>query len=266
MCSICPTKSLTISRRALLRGAGVAIAAPALGGCERIAPLLVSDEVLDQLGNQTWVALTSKLPASRDQWARKRVANIASRLLKVAGQEPFDWEVRVFASPQANAFVLPGRKMGVFEGMVRLASSDGELAAVIGHEIGHFQADHSRERVSAEVVKNWGMQMVSLLLQVNDVAFGREMAALLGIGLEFGLSRPYSRRQEIEADKLGIVTMASAGYDPRAAVNLWRQMAKRPGQGGPAILSTHPAPRARIRAIEEAIQTIPRPSMSEPPN
>lgn len=243
----------------------MAAVTPALGGCERIAPLLVSDDALQQLGNQTWAALTAKLPASRDEKARTRVADISSRLLKAAGQQPSEWRVEVFGSQQANAFVLPGRKIGVFEGMTRLAESDGELAAVVGHEIGHFQADHSRERVSAEVVKNWGIQLVSLLLQVNDVAFGREIAALLGVGLEFGLSRPYSRRQEIEADKLGLVTMAGAGYDPKAAVKLWRRMAERPGQGGPAILSTHPAPRARIQAIEEAIPKLPRQGSPEAP-
>jgi predicted Zn-dependent protease len=230
-----------------------AVLAPALAGCDQVAPYIVSDETVEQLGLETWSRLEQRMPLSRNAQARRTVTDIASRLLVAAGEEPGRWEVQVFAQPEANAFVLPGRKIGVLEGMIRAAPSDGGLAAVIGHEIGHLQAEHSRERVSAETLRQWGQQLISFLLQVNDVAFAQEIAALLGVGVEFGLVRPYGRTQELEADRLGLFMMAKAGYDPREAAELWRRMEALGGGGIPTLLSTHPAPRERIQAIEELI-------------
>jgi predicted Zn-dependent protease len=229
------------------------VLAPSLAGCEKIAPYVVSDETVESLGLETWSRLQERMPISRNAEARKTVTEIARRLLIAAGETPSRWEVQVFAQPEANAFVLPGRKIGVLEGMIRTAQSEGELAAVIGHEIGHLQAEHSRERVSAETLRQWGMQLIGFLLQINDVAFAREIAALLGVGVEFGLVRPYGRSQELEADRLGLFSMAKAGYDPREAVDLWKRMEQQGSGAVPALLSTHPAPRERIRAIEELI-------------
>jgi predicted Zn-dependent protease len=253
MCSSCESAALIgLTRRKALSLLGAGVLAPSLAGCERIAPFLVSHETVEHLGIETWSRLRQQMPALRDPVAQRRVAEIATRLLRAAGEAPSRWEVQVFAQPEVNAFVLPGRKIGVLEGMLRVARSEGELAAVIGHEIGHLQAEHSRERVSAETLKHWGLQLISLLLQINEVEFGREIAALLGVGVEFGLVRPYGRAQELEADRLGLFTMARAGYDPREAAELWRRMDQR-GGGVPAILSTHPAPRDRIEAIEALI-------------
>jgi predicted Zn-dependent protease len=236
-----------------LRLIACAAVVPALAGCDQVAPYVVSDETVENLGLETWSRLQQRMPISRSADARRRVTEIARRLLVASGEDPNRWEVQVFAQPEANAFVLPGRKIGVLEGMIRVAQGDGELAAVIGHEIGHLQAEHSRERVSAETLRQWGLQLISFLLQVNDIAFAQEIAALLGVGVEFGLVRPYGRNQELEADRLGLFTMAKAGYDPREAAELWRRMDQHTRGGPPALLSTHPAPRERIRAIEELI-------------
>lgn len=247
-----PAPSASPTRRLALQLVVGAALAPTLAGCERIAPLAVSDETVEQLGLETWARLRQQMPVSQDVGAQRQVAQIAARLLIAAGEDANRWEVQVFAEPQVNAFVLPGRKIGVLEGMLRVAETEGQLAAVIGHEIGHLQAEHSRERVSAETLRHWGMQLVNFLLQINDVAFAREIAALLGVGVEFGLVRPYGRAQELEADKLGLFMMAKAGYDPREAVALWTRM-DRQGAGIPAILSTHPAPQDRIEAIQAMI-------------
>ena len=260
MCRFCERLSpCGLTRRKALGLVGAAALAPSLAGCERIAPYVVSDEAVEELGLQTWTKLRQQMPVSRDPVAQRQVREIALRLLTAAGETPSLWEVQVFAQPEVNAFVLPGRKIGVLEGMLRVAQSEGELAAVIGHEIGHLQAEHSRERVSAETLRHWGLQLISFLLQINEVEFVREIAALLGVGVEFGLVRPYGRAQELEADRLGLFMMAKAGYEPREAAELWRRMETRGGGGGvPALLSTHPAPRDRIQAIEalipEAIQ------------
>ena len=247
----CTPGTLTRRRFAKLL-VGTALA-PMVTGCDQIAPYLVSDDAVMQLGRETWDKLQQKLPASRNAQGRQLVEEISRRLLIAAGETPSQWEVQVFAQPEANAFVLPGGKIGVFEGMVRMAGSEAELAAVIGHEIGHLQAEHPRERLSADVLQQWGLRLISFLLQVNEVTFAQEIAALLGIGAEFGLVRPFSRAQELEADRLGLFTMAKAGYDPREAAELWRRMARQGDGGVPAILSTHPAARDRIEAIERLI-------------
>ena len=246
-------RSPALTRRAALRLVGGAALAPMLAGCERIAPLVVSEETVEELGLQTWARLRDRMPLSTDEEARRAVASVAQRLLAAAGQEPSRWEVEIFAQPDVNAFVLPGGKIGVFEGLLQVAQSDGEIAAVIGHEIGHLEAEHSRERLTAEVLRQWGMRLIAFLLDVNEVAFAREIAALLGVGVEFGLVRPYSRGQELEADRLGLFTMTKANFDPREAVALWQRMDQLPTGRTPALLSTHPAPQARIQEIEAII-------------
>ncbi len=254
MCLSCPPSPL-LSRRSVLRLMGAAAATPAVVACDKIAVPLLSEETVEQMGLETWSQIRRQMRPSTDARARARVGDIARRLLVAADQAPERWEVQVFADPGVNAFVLPGRKIGVLEGMVRTAGSEGELAAVIGHEIGHLQAEHSRERLTAEFARGWVERAVQFVLNLGDVPYAAEIAGLLGVGVEFGVLRPYSRNQELEADRLGLFTMAKAGYDPREAVSLWRRM-ERVGGGGPAILSTHPAPAARIKAIEAIIPEI----------
>jgi predicted Zn-dependent protease len=227
--------------------------APALAGCDRIAPLIVSDEAVQQLGLATWARAKAEMRPSRDPAAQRLVERVALRLLGAAGEDAGRWEVAVFAEPGVNAFVLPGRKIGVLEGLIRVAGGEAELAAVVGHEVGHLHADHPEERLAGEIIRQWTLSLVGFLLDLNEVAFSREIAALLGIGAEYGLVRPYGRAQELEADRLGVFLMAKAGYDPQAAIALWRRMERIAGGGAPAFLSTHPAPGARIRALEGLI-------------
>lgn len=241
-----------VSRRRALQLIGAAAVVPTLGGCERLAPYIVSEETIEELGLQTWARLLQRMPTVTDADLQRQVAEVAGRLIAASGGNPEQWEVRVFAQPDVNAFVLPGRKIGVLEGMLRVAASEGELAAVIGHEIGHLEAEHPHERLAAETLWQWAMRLISFLLQINEVEYAREIAAILGVGVEFGVVRPYGRAQELEADRLGLFTMAKAGYDPRTAAELWRRMDER-SSGPPAILSTHPAPRDRIEAIEALI-------------
>lgn len=252
-CPKAPDRPDAVSRRGALRLLGAAGLAPALGGCDQVASILVPRETVVDLGIETWRRLRQQMRPAGDPALSRRVEGIALRVLEAAGEDPGRWELAVFADPQINAFVLPGNKIGVLEGMVRFAGSDAELAAVIGHEIGHLEADHPQERMAAEVVQQWALRMVSFLLEVNEVAFAQEIAGLLGVGAEFGLVRPYGRRQELEADRLGVFMMARAGYDPREAAMLWQRMDERGGSGLPAMLSTHPAPATRIEEILELV-------------
>ena len=250
-----------VDRRRMLGLLAGTAAAPLLAtGCDEqdgFPIRLVSDETVQRLGLETWERLRAELPASGDRGLQRTLQQTGRRLLDAAGEDAARWEMVVFAAPDANAFVLPGGKMGVFEGMFRVAATADQLAAVIGHEIGHHQAEHAAERLSAAAAKNWGLRLVSAALQLGDVQYANEIAALLGLGAEFGLLLPYSRRQELEADRLGLFTMARAGYDPPAAVELWRRMDQLAGgQRGPTFLSTHPAPGERIEAREGVLPEV----------
>ncbi|WP_181706102.1 M48 family metallopeptidase [Chthonobacter rhizosphaerae] len=241
------------SRRAVLGFLAAGAASPMLAGCEQVASLVVSDEAVAELGAETWARLKAAKPPTRSAAAQRTAEEVALRLLRATGEDPRGWEVQVFAEPTVNAFALPGRKIGIFEGMLEVSGGGGGLAAVVGHEIGHVVAAHPAERITAEMARQWGLQLIAFLLEINDVAFAREIAGLLGVGAEFGFVRPYGRRQEREADRLGVFMMARAGYDPREAVALWRRMDAMGGAGLPAFLSTHPAPAARAEEIEGLI-------------
>lgn len=256
-----------LGRRDLLRLGGMAAVVPLLGGCDEIVGMVpdwvprwfVSDETVSRLGVESWQRIRQQVRPSGNAELQGVLERIGTRLLRATGADPRDWEMVVFASPDVNAFALPGNKIGVFEGMFRVAGSADQLAAVVGHEIGHLQAQHSAERLGAEVMKEWGLRLVSVALNIGDIAYANQIAALLGIGAEFGLVLPYSRFQELEADRLGLVTMAEAGFNAREAVTLWERMDRAAGgQRTPGFLSTHPVPDARIAAIKEMLPTLPQ--------
>ena len=237
--------------------AALMLAGLALAGCDRLLPFdLVSDDQVEAMGLQAWDQLRAERPPSDAPALQRELDRIAARLLAAAGGRPEDWEAVVFDGPEVNAFALPGNKIGVFEGMFDVAGSADQLAAVVGHEIGHLAAEHSKERMTAQVVKDLGLRIVYLILRLGDVQYAADIAAALGLGAEYGLVLPYSRGHELEADRLGLELMAEAGYDPAAAVELWRRMEAAAGEGPPGFLSTHPTPAARIEALEEMLPEI----------
>lgn len=208
---------------------------------------LVDQAQVDQEGVRAWQQLKAEIPASPDSQAQARARRVADRVLQGAGENPAQWEVEVFKSDEINAFALPGNKIGVFEGMMRLADSDDQLAAVLGHEVGHNKAHHAAERMSTDAATQLGVQVLSSVLGGGDPQMA---AALLGAGAQYGIVLPYSRNQELQADQLGLHYMARAAYNPRAALELWRKMETATGGGPPAFLSTHPATGDRIQGLE----------------
>jgi predicted Zn-dependent protease len=219
---------------------------------------LVSDEQVEAMGLQAWEEIRANAPVARDPALQSTLDRVSARLLSAAGQAPADWEFVVFGRPDVNAFALPGRKIGVYEGMFRVIANEDQLAAIVGHEIGHLQAEHGQERMNAQLSADWGLRIISFLLQIGDVEFAAEIAAALGLGVEYGLVLPYSRRQELEADRLGLQTMAAAGFAPEQAVDLWRRMEAAGGDRPPEFLATHPAPASRIEAIRKMLPEIRR--------
>jgi predicted Zn-dependent protease len=245
-----------LSRRHLLV-TGAAAAILPLGACDENGPALtlVSQDEVEALGLRSWSRLRETTPLSQSAEAQRIARRVTDRLVRAEGGDPAAWEVRVFRGGQINAFALPGRKIGIYEGMMRLAETQDQLAAVIGHEIGHLAADHGTERINSQVATDLGLRTVEALLTAGDVGAAEDIAAALGLGVEYGLARPYSRRQELEADAYGLRAMDRAGYDPAAAIRLWERM-KAAGRTTPELLSTHPAPETRIAEMRGIIDRL----------
>lgn len=245
-----------VTRRRFIGCTGAA-ALPLLSGCDMPVDL-VSDEAVEAMGLQAWDEIRASSRAAGDGELQATLDAVSARLLASAGENPADWEVLVFARPEVNAFALPGRKIGVFEGMFRVIGSADQLAAIVGHEIGHLQAEHSQERMNAQLSAEWGLNILAWIMSLGGIDYAREIAAALGIGVEYGLVLPYNRQHELEADRLGLTMMAEAGFDPAEAVELWRRMEVAAGPRLPEFLATHPAPASRIEAIEEMLPEIRR--------
>jgi predicted Zn-dependent protease len=169
-----------------------------------------------------------------------------------------DWEVTVFDEPTVNAFALPGGYIGVYNGLLETAENQHQLAAVIGHEIGHVIAEHSNERISSNMLVGLGLQIGGVIAstQMDSDEAGLLMAAL-GIGAQVGVLLPYSRTHESESDELGLEYMADAGFQLDQAPELWRNMkAASGGSAPPELLSTHPNPDTRIQDLEAQIPSL----------
>lgn len=207
---------------------------------------------MTQMGLTTYDQIKRETPVARDAATNRYVNCVARALVKVVPRRPgtpSSWEVTVFKSDAANAFALPGGKIGVNTGLLEIAENQDQLAAVIGHEIGHVQAQHANARVSAAMATDIGIQAASAAAGVAAPQY-RQLVGLLGVGAQYGILMPYNRGQESEADYLGLELMAKAGFDPRESVQLWRNMARANAAGPPEFLSTHPSSSTRIRQLE----------------
>lgn len=225
-----------------------------LGGCggTGIGLNLVPEDEVRQMGLDAWREIKAETPASTDRAAQERAERVSAKVLAGAGLAPAQWEVVVFRSKEANAFALPGNKIGVYEGMMALADTDAELAAVIGHEIAHNRSGHGAERLNSEMAADLGVNLAGAVLGSASGVSPQLAAGLLGAGVQYGLLLPYSRNQELEADRLGLGYMARAGYDPHGAIALWQKMGRK-GDRPPAFLSTHPHPDQRVKQLEALI-------------
>ncbi len=219
-------------------------------GCAAILSACATSAQMSQMSNQAWNQVLSEEPVSNDPALDQRAQRVASRIISGAGLQNQNWQVVVFDSDEQNAFALPGGQIGVYRGMMNLANTDDQLAAVIGHEVGHVVAGHAMERYNQQMGTAVGAQVVGAALGGQGFGSAEQISQVFGLGAQVGILLPYSRGNESEADLLGIDYMVRAGYDPRAAVTLWEKMAAQGGSRGPAFLSTHPDPRARAQEIE----------------
>jgi predicted Zn-dependent protease len=213
--------------------------------------ILVSDQQMTEMGTEAFAQLRQETPESTDQATKAYVDCVANALVAVTETEA-DWEIVLFDQPDTvNAFALPGGKIGVFTGLLEVASTPGELAAVIGHEISHVTARHSAERVSQDMLIDLSVSTVAAIF--GDGVTGSAAIAALGVGSQVGVVLPFTRVQESEADELGQQLMAQAGFDPRDALTLWMKMAQLGGSGVPAILSDHPSDEERVADLMKTL-------------
>jgi predicted Zn-dependent protease len=254
-----PLKARQTPRRHVLL-ALVGAAGVVLIGCEqqdlaKVALKIVPPETMNELGLKTWARIRQQFPPSPDRALQARLKAIGARIVAASHPDEAHWEFVVFRADEINAFALPGGRIGFFEGMFEVARNDAQIAAVVGHEVGHINAHHGAQRLAAGLVKEIGLKALLTALNAGDVAYANQIAAVLGAGIEYGLILPYSRRQEFEADALGVGYMQRAGYAPREAVAFWRQlMALSEGRPRPLeFLSTHPSDDKRIEALEALI-------------
>lgn len=210
--------------------------------------IYMPDNQVDQMGLQAFDSMKSKNPVSRDPRYNQFAQCVAYSLTQQTGGQ---WEVVVFDDDTLNAFALPGNKIGVHTGLINLVDNQDQLAAVIGHEIGHVLSRHSNERLSQETAVSTGLAMVQAVTQ-PQTAMGQTALGLLGVGAQYGVLLPYSRVHETEADTIGLDLMARAGFDPRQSINLWLKMDKA-SQGGQPIefMSTHPSHGSRIDNLNQ---------------
>ncbi|WP_426013199.1 M48 family metallopeptidase [Caulobacter sp. DWR2-3-1b2] len=212
---------------------------------------IIDDASLAKAGEQAWSQALATSKVSPDKAATARVRAVGQRVVDAAGLGGRPWDYAVFEDTAPNAFVLPGGHVGVTTGLVKLVDNDDQLAAVIGHEAGHVVAHHAAERQSQTVAS-------SLVLGVLGVAAGSSDAARAinsygATGAKYGFLLPFSRKQELEADRLGVDFMQRAGYRPREAVVLWTHMQAQGGSNSPQFASTHPSDASRIAALQTYI-------------
>lgn len=232
------------------------LAACAISPLGRRQLLMYDDATMDQMGVDSFEQIKAGMPISTDAATNAYVQCVAQAIvdaLEPTDEAPATWEVVVFDEPTANAFALPGGKIGVHTGLLEVAENQDQLATVIGHEVGHVLADHSNERLSQNQAAQMTMSAAGAALSTDGVSAKEQTAlAAMGLGMQYGLLLPYGRTHESEADLIGLDLMARAGFDPGASVALWQNM----GRGGvepPEFMSTHPSHSTRISALQERI-------------
>ena len=240
-----------MDRRFLIVPLFLAVACQQVPFTNRSQLILVSTEEETKLGAQAYREVLAKSPTVKSDRYVTPVRRIGERLARAAERPDYKWEFAVIDDPkQVNAFALPGGKVAVYTGILPVAQDSDGLAVVMGHEIAHVIARHGAERMSQGLAAELGANVL------GAAAGGGPQANLLlaayGLGAQLGVLLPYSRTQESEADHIGLILMAKAGYDPRAATGFWERMARASSGGGtPEFLSTHPGHETREQQIRE---------------
>ncbi|MBI3819025.1 MAG: M48 family metallopeptidase [Planctomycetes bacterium] len=218
---------------------------------------IMGKDTENQMGFQAYQEVLGAEKIVQSGSSAEMVKRVASRIAAAADRdaqqrgEPlgFDWQVSLIESSQVNAWCLPGGKMGVYSGILSVAKSEAGLAVVMAHEVGHAVARHGGERMTQQLGAQIALGLADLGLSKTDQTTHDTVMAALGTGSQVAVLLPFSRAHESEADHIGILLMAEAGYDPREAPKLWERMVQLGGDQPPALLSTHPSHETRIQQL-----------------
>lgn len=211
--------------------------------------VLMDDSALMQSSQAAWAETLRTQKVSSDRALNNRVKTVGDRLVAAAGLTDRTWTYAVFEQDAPNAFVLPSGHIGVTTSLLRLASTDDQLAAVIGHEIGHVVARHAAERTSTSTATSVLLGAV----QQGAGDYGQAVQAFGGLGAQLGVLLPFSRRHELEADKLGVDYMVRAGYRASESITLWQSMSAQRQGSSPEFASTHPSDQTRVAELRAYI-------------
>ena len=239
-----------------------------LGGCQtnpytdRYQFVMMPSGYMNEMGAAQYgqTLQDPKVTLSKDPKEIEPVKRVAARIIEAAKRskyakaaQSFDWEVTVIKDDHTkNAWALPGGKIAVYTGIFPMARTEAGLAAIMGHEVIHALAQHGGERMSQGLVAQVGMTAAAILLstQGGNPALGQLGMQAMGLGVQAGVLLPFSRKHESEADYVGVLLAADAGYDPREAIHIWERMAAASGASPPEFFSTHPAHETRIADLK----------------
>lgn len=224
--------------------------------------LLVSDQEVLTLSLQQYDEFMKTAPVSTNKantaLVKKVGQNIATAVetyLKANGMESllstYAWEFNLVKSTDVNAFCMPGGKIVVYEGILPITQDETGLAVVVGHEVAHAVAKHANERMSQQTLSQYGSTALGVALGGQSGTTQQIASTVYGLGAQYGIMLPYSRKQELEADELGLIFMAMAGYNPQYAESFWTRMSQNSGGGTAEFTSTHPSDETRIQAIQK---------------
>jgi predicted Zn-dependent protease len=243
----------------LLAGVSVCAGCRSAPVTQRQQLLLLPEQQEIALGVSAYQEVLAKEPPSTNQTYIAMVNRVGQRIARATGRADYQWEFRVIASGQQNAFALPGGKVAVYEGILPLCMNEAGLAVVLSHEIGHALARHGGERLSQGFAVEGVRQVVGIVTRTQEQQQREAILRAYGAASQYGVILPYSRTHESEADRIGILLMAQAGYDPQEAPRFWQRFAaSRAGPLPPEFISTHPADERRAadlaRLLPEAMQ------------
>ncbi len=216
---------------------------------------LISEEQEIALGIKAYQEILSEARLSQDPEINGMVERMGRSIAKVADRPDYEWEFRVIDDDEtANAFALPGGKVAVYTGLLQYTKTESGLAFVIAHEVAHAIARHGGERMSQQLLVQLGQEGLNLAVGSQSPVAVQAINQAYGVAASVGVLLPFSRAQESEADHIGLILMAKAGYDPREAPTFFESMkAARTVGGPPAFLSTHPADEERLERLRELI-------------
>lgn len=218
----------------------------------------MSGSELNSMGKSSFEEMKQAGTVSQDPELQQYANCLKDAIVEVLPlkYQDYPWEIVVFEEDVINAFALPGGYMGIYTGLLKLAENEHQVAAVMGHEIGHVIAEHGGERLSSNMLMTGVLVVTDVALSSRSNENRMLIMAGLGVGAQLGVMLPFSRRHETEADLIGIDLMAKAGFDPNEAVRLWELMGEQSKGAPPELLSTHPSSKTRVKDLSKQIPNV----------